>query len=210
MKYANVIFDMDGVLIDNSAGIMHSVRYALGRLGVAVPDETVLRKFIGPALVWSLKTYCHLSEADAERGLKIYREMYSAEGINMYRLYDGVYDTVKTLAIGGVRLSVASGKPQIFLDKILETSGMSRFFERTAGVDFTEKESSKAAQIHRALISRPALMVGDRIFDIDCARGEDVDCAFAKYGFGDESDYAEHKPRYFIDQPSDLLGIVFG
>lgn len=41
MKYANVIFDMDGVLIDNSAGIMHSVRYALGRLGVAVPDETV-------------------------------------------------------------------------------------------------------------------------------------------------------------------------
>ena len=115
-----------------------------------------MRKFIGPALVWSLKTYCHLSEADAERGLKIYREMYSAEGINMYRLYDGVYDTVKTLALGGVRLSVASGKPQIFLDKILETSGMNEFFERTAGVDFTEKESSKAAQIHRALISRPA------------------------------------------------------
>ncbi len=210
MRYSNVIFDMDGVLIDNSAGIMHSVRYALGVLGVPVPGESVLRKFIGPALVWSLRTYCGLSETDAERGLKIYREKYVAEGINMYRLYDGVYDTVKALADGGVKLSVASGKPQVFLDKILETSGMTRFFERTAGVDFTEKESSKAAQIRRALVSRPALMVGDRVFDIDCARGERVDCAFAKYGFGDESDYAEHKPEYFIDKPGDLLGIVFG
>ena len=57
MRYRNAIFDMDGVLIDNSEGIMYCARYAISRLGLDVPGDDVLRKFIGPALIYSLKTY---------------------------------------------------------------------------------------------------------------------------------------------------------
>ena len=50
MKFDNVIFDFDGTLADTSPGVLGSVRYALETLGAPVPDEKVLRGFIGPSL----------------------------------------------------------------------------------------------------------------------------------------------------------------
>ena len=59
-----------------------------------------------------------------------------------------------------------------------------------------------------AVLARPALMVGDRVFDIECAANAGADCAFARYGFGDESDYAGMQPKYFIDRPTDIIPLV--
>ena len=199
---------MDGVLIDNSEGIMSTARYTIAKLGLPALSDETLKKFIGPALVWSLKTYCGADDEQAMYGLTVYRKEYLKSGIRMYRLYDGVYDTVKTLREAGVRLSVSSGKPIDVVNEILADSGMKDFFEVTAGTIFPAKVSSKDEQMKKAVLERPALMVGDRVFDLECAQNANVDCAFAKYGFGDESDYAEIKPKYFIEKAKDLLDIV--
>ena len=208
MKYANVIFDMDGVLIDNSEGIMHCARYAIAAIGLEVPPDGVLRKFIGPALVWSLKTYCGASDEQALRGLTLYRDKYVETGIKMFRLYDGVEETVRTLHSAGVRLSVASGKPTDSVREILSSAGIDGYFEAVAGTEFPAKVSSKDEQMKTAVLARPALMVGDRVFDIECAANAGADCAFARYGFGDESDYAGMQPKYFIDRPTDIIQLV--
>ena len=42
MKRA-AFFDLDGTLTDPSAGVLASVRYALGSLGEKIPEEAVLR-----------------------------------------------------------------------------------------------------------------------------------------------------------------------
>ena len=208
MRYKNVIFDMDGVLIDNSEGITSTAKYAIEKLGLPVPEMSTLRKFIGPALVWSLQEYCGATEEQAMLGLKIYREKYLVTGIKQFVLYDGVYDTVKALFEAGVRLPVSSGKPIECVNNILVQSGMTKFFEVTAGTTFPAKVSHKDEQMKKAVLDRPALMVGDRVFDLECAKKANVDCAFARYGFGDASDYAEIKPKYFIDKATDLLAIV--
>ena len=55
MKYKIAIFDLDGTITDSGSGIINSIRYALEKYGLPVPEEKVLRTFIGPPLkehVW--------------------------------------------------------------------------------------------------------------------------------------------------------------
>lgn len=208
MRYKNAIFDMDGVLIDNSEGIMYCAEYAINKLGLPPLSKDTLKKFIGPALIWSLKTYCKISEEKAEEGLYIYREKYINEGINMFKLYDGIYDTVKTLCDAGVKCSVSSGKPQESVEYILKKAKMTEFFDAVAGAVFPTKVSSKDEQLKKALIERPAVMIGDRVFDIDSAYNAKIDCIFVTYGFGDDSDLAGHKPQHIVHSPKEILKVI--
>ena len=93
MRYRNVIFDMDGVLIDNSEGIIDCARETVKTLGLKDLSDDEYRLFIGPALMYSLKTYAGASDEESERGYRIYRKLYFVRGIDKYRIYDGVEGT---------------------------------------------------------------------------------------------------------------------
>ena len=56
MKYQVVLWDFDGTLVDSSPGLFRSLGRMFERMGRPVPGEEVLRKFIGPPIVYSLKT----------------------------------------------------------------------------------------------------------------------------------------------------------
>lgn len=68
MKFDNVIFDFDGTLADTSPGVLGSVRYALETLGAPVPDEKVLRGFIGPSLYSSFTGIIGFDGKKCDRG----------------------------------------------------------------------------------------------------------------------------------------------
>lgn len=54
-----------------------------------MPGEEVLRKFIGPPIVYSLKTYTGMSDEDAEKAVWLFREDYEAGGCYLSKVYDG-------------------------------------------------------------------------------------------------------------------------
>ena len=66
-----LLFDFDGTIIDNSEGITACIRYALGKMGVPVPDENTLRRFIGPSLFDSYMNYCEKNEENAARFVEL-------------------------------------------------------------------------------------------------------------------------------------------
>ena len=45
-----LFFDMDGTLIDSAVGITRCVEHALVQMGLPVPPQEELRRWIGPAL----------------------------------------------------------------------------------------------------------------------------------------------------------------
>ena len=47
-NYDVILFDLDGTLTDSAPGILNSVRYACRKLGLEMPSEATLRKFLGP------------------------------------------------------------------------------------------------------------------------------------------------------------------
>ncbi len=48
MGYDNLLFDLDGTIIDPREGITRSVEYALNHFGIEVADRDQLLRFIGP------------------------------------------------------------------------------------------------------------------------------------------------------------------
>ena len=57
----SIFFDLDGTLTDPSEGICAAVRYALTQMEIPVPQEAVLRSFIGPPLQNSFEHVLGLS-----------------------------------------------------------------------------------------------------------------------------------------------------
>lgn len=50
LELNGVLFDFDGTLIDSGPGIKRTVAMTAGEMGLPQPDETTMRKFIGPPL----------------------------------------------------------------------------------------------------------------------------------------------------------------
>ena len=49
--FDTILFDLDGTLTDPFEGISNSIIYALKKFGIAAPEKTLLKKFIGPRLL---------------------------------------------------------------------------------------------------------------------------------------------------------------
>lgn len=53
--YDTIFFDLDGTLTDSAPGILNAVRFALEGVGMPVPPEKELMRFIGPPLTTELQ-----------------------------------------------------------------------------------------------------------------------------------------------------------
>ena len=63
----NILFDLDGTLTDPGVGIRNSIKYALEKFGLPIPDDSLLNEFIGPPLMESFRKYFGVSEEECAR-----------------------------------------------------------------------------------------------------------------------------------------------
>ena len=75
-NYDVILFDLDGTLTDSAPGILNSVRYACRKLGLPIPGEETLRRFLGPPLIASFRELMGLDAADADRAVSAFREYF--------------------------------------------------------------------------------------------------------------------------------------
>ena len=216
-RYKYAFFDMDGTIGNTQEGIFKSTIYAFEKLGVSIDDSyESLRRVIGPPLVYAYMEYFGLSESDAEKARDLYRERYSVTGIYEMKLYDGMEKTLKALKNIGVKLAVVSAKPQEFIDRIVPHFGLDKYIDLNVGVTMHEKDTSKVHLIKRAVdhfgitdISE-AVMVGDRMYDLDGAAELGIDGIGVSYGFGD-IDELKNSPNVFIaNSPEKIAEFIKG
>lgn len=118
--YNTILFDLDGTLTDPKEGITKCVQYALSHFGVEEADLEQLTKFIGPPLQYSFMTYYGFDEEKAQKAIEKYRERFSTVGIFENGVYEGIKDMLNELKKIGKVLAVATSKPQVYAEKILE------------------------------------------------------------------------------------------
>ncbi len=190
MLHADTLFwDLDGTLTDPYEGITKSVAYALRFFGIEVPDRTVLCPFIGPPLKDSFMEIYDLSESDADLAVSRYREYFSVTGLFENRVYPGIPELLSALAESGKRHILATSKPAVFAERILEHFGMRDSFFAVIGSDLEGKRVKKEDVLRYALEktgAEPAksLMIGDRRYDVVGARSVGMDCLGVTYGYG--------------------------
>ena len=97
MRYKYILMDMDGMICDSARGILNSLRYSLGELGIETPDIETLRPFLGPPIRESYKKLFNLEGEKLELAVAKYRERYIPVGLYENDLYPGIYDLIKDL-----------------------------------------------------------------------------------------------------------------
>ncbi len=214
LKYDGVIFDFDGTVADTGDGIFNGVYAALDKFGMAHPPKEDLRYFIGPPLHDSFNKLFGFNDEECELAIAAYREYYSRQGIYEFELYEGMQELLEGLKACGVRLGLASAKPEVFLKKVIDHMGFDKYFDIVAGHPLSNKHPDKSAVIRRAgeaLKLRECakcLMVGDTRFDILGAKKVGMDSVGVLFGYGKREEFEEAGADYLVEKPADILKII--
>ena len=189
-----VLFDLDGTLTDSAPGILNSVRFALRKARAPIPDAATLNRFIGPPLLDSFERFCGFDRAAAEQALRDYRAYFTAGGMFENRVYDGIVPMLERLHDAGLACVVATSKPERFARQILDHFDLTRHFAAIHGATLDERRNTKGAVIAWALAHSgdvgDAVMVGDRIHDVEGARQNGLPAVGVLWGYGDAQELA--------------------
>lgn len=208
LKDTWVLFDLDGTLTQSEEGIWNCARYAAEKMNLPAPDEATLRKFIGPPLEYSFRTYMGLTEEQAEEAKRFYRERYTTVGMYENRVYPGVRVMMRTLWKAGAKLGIVTGKPAYPTGKILEYFGLDKFLSTV--VCATDGHAEKEHLIRRALPedAGEAWMVGDRCFDMEGGVKAGVHTLGVTYGYGSEEELRDSGAERIARTPREIIGIL--
>ncbi len=212
-KWRAVLFDLDGTINDSGPGIMNSVRYALKKMGYPAPEDAVLRKFVGPSLMYSFQTYCQMSEEEARQAVDAYRECYLAGECYNLRVYPGILKLLSDLKQAGIRCAVVTSKPQQTTERILAHMDILRLFDTVAGPDPDDPSNRKSVLIERALrdlelTAADVIMVGDSRYDIIGAKEAGCASAGVLYGYGSLEELRENGADHIVADPQALRSIL--
>jgi phosphoglycolate phosphatase len=208
-----IFFDLDGTLTDPKPGITRSIQYALQKLDhPTIPTEDELTWCIGPPLRAS---FVSLLGADhsADHAVSFYRERFSDVGLYENGVYDGVRDVLTTLCTSGHRLFVATSKPHVFAERIIDHFGLRPHFERVFGSELDGTRVDKSHLLEYALREvsvDPAktLMIGDRSHDMVGAKNNGMQRIGVLYGYGSREELLQAGAQHVCATPSAILGCI--
>lgn len=213
MRTINVLFDLDGTLVDTLPGIDYSMRATVAQVlpGVVLPVD--LRPFIGPPL----RKVFHLlhpsaSPEELDTLEKTFRLSYDAEGWRRSLEYPGVRETLERLQENEVTCFVVTNKQVRISTIILEHFGLRKFFKEIVSPDirtprFGCKTESLAYVItQHNLLAADSFFVGDSQDDARAAQDCNVAFLAATYGYGNAS--AQENVLGRLTQFSEVLGFL--
>jgi len=204
-----IFFDLDGTLTNPKPGITRSIQYALDRLGQPVPTEDDLIWYIGPPLHASLKKLLG-TDALADRALLLYRERFADIGLFENEVYAGIQATLSALAAPGRRIFIATSKPAVYADRIVDHFGLRRHFEHVFGSELDGTRTDKSELLRYALEvtrtdPRDAIMIGDRAHDMIGARNNAMTAIGVLYGYGSRDELMEAGAHHLCEAHPHLL-----
>ena len=137
-QYELVLFDLDGTLTDSGLGIMNSVQYALKKIGRGVENLEELKCFVGPPLAQQFAKFCGFSDEKGHQMVEFYREYYEGKGMLENAVYDGIPEVLEQLKNAGIRLAVATSKPEKYARKIASILRSRHILSLSEGQIWTE------------------------------------------------------------------------
>jgi phosphoglycolate phosphatase len=204
----DILVDLDGTLVDPKPGLIGSIQYALGKLGVPVPPANDLLWMIGPPFPVSFPKLLGRSDL-TEDAIAYYRECYFSGGMYDAVVYDGVPAALDALCAAGCRLFIATAKPHYYARPILERFGLAPRFAGIYGPELDGTRDHKHDLIAHIIACegvRPdaAIMIGDREHDVLAAARNGMPAIGVTWGYGSAHELATAGAAVLCNAPGEL------
>ncbi|WP_182173992.1 HAD hydrolase-like protein [Flaviflexus equikiangi] len=208
MTLGAVLFDLDGTVVD-SAPIVTEL-FAITAKEISgrdyTPDEML--KYVGPPLSWSMMDM-GAEAKDVPHYIASYRARYDGLMLDS-PLFDGIDTVIRHLA-QHVPIAVATSKKESGARLILDRYGLLDTFTAVCGGSEDGMRSDKDGIIAEALrrlgpLEGEAIMVGDRIYDIEGAAAHGLRTVLVSWGAGTPEEF--DKAWRTVDTPAELEGLL--
>ena len=198
----NIIFDLDGTLVDSAPVFVKILNEMLRERGssrcVGLSEIRQFASLGGPALVGGvLAQEC----ADLRQEVADFRARYTLYKTPLESLYEGVSEGVKELTDHGYRLAICSNKPQQLCEKVISDLELTAQFPVIVGSspDRMAKPAPDLMElVMTGLGTTPAecLYVGDSEIDHALAKATGIRFAFVTYGYATDQFSAEQFKQF--------------
>ena len=207
-----LFFDMDGTLIDSAVGITRCVEHAMVQMGLPVPPQEELRRWIGPALRTSFGPLLN-DDAKVEQAVLHYRDRFETHGWAEHEIYAGIGEAIETLHAAGHRLAVVTAKNEPHARKIVDHLPFGHRFDDVIGATLDGSISHKDQLIAEALRrfdldAGACWMIGDRRMDIEGARHHGMRNVGVLWGFGGEAELREAGALHLASTHDELPALL--
>ena len=204
MRYQQIVFDVDGTLVDNEEAILLSLQ--------AVMLEETGKKFPFEELTFALG----IPGEDALERLQVERIPQVmdrwVELLQQYEdqvsIYEGIEELLSELSKAGYGLGIVSSRTKEMFEEDLCISGIRHYFNTVVCADDTQGHKPTADPLLKYMELSGAgkeeiIFIGDSVHDSKCAENAGVDFALAVWGSHKESIRAD----FYLHRPADLLSI---
>lgn len=192
MKYKAVIFDLDGTLLDTLFDIVGAVNFALEQTGNDKRysyEEGIL--LIGSGAYTLARRAYSFKQASEEEFLKfqqLFFDTYLERQGRTTKPFGGIVELLSNLKSRGIKLCVASNKPDHLLKIILNEKMPSIAFDVAKGhkPGYKEKPDPRIVnEIKQSLLLNDdeCLYIGDSHTDIETAKNANIDICLVTYGY---------------------------
>ncbi len=207
-----LLFDFDGTLFNSLPAVGGAIIEMLKETG-RVGDYTLedMRKCVGPPLEYSFSTFFGIPEDEIGECVEIYRR-HHAGMLDLYAPYDGIVDALNTLRGMGHRLVVATSKWESNAKIMLARRVMDGCFDLIAGAadGRTAGKSEVVKYIVDTLSLKPdhALMIGDRLYDVEGAAEFGIPTLGVLWGFGSREELTSAGAVGCVETPAEMVEFI--
>ena len=217
----NIIFDMDGTLIDSAPGIYKAYKEVCVELSLKSVESEEFCKLIGPSIKHIVENiYPTIDKHIIDIFTQRFRKKYDGEYYKHFSEYEGCRELLNNLRnIFKAKLYIVTNKPSISAEKIISIMGHDKIktFEDVIGIDylrvkgmgdiFKGKKYSLAYALEKHTLRKECTCyVGDTENDKESAFCNQIRFVGAGYGYGG---WKTDKKGEFIEKISDLERILF-
>lgn len=205
MKYQQIIFDIDGTLIDTEYAVLHSLQDTLKTLcNKGVPPEE-LTFALGITSEDALKRF-PVENMSAAVDLWNENEARYKDTITMFA---GIPEALEALLRLGCEMGIITSKTREEYENSFVHFGICQYFKTVICADDTTEHKPTPVPILKYMELTGSerartLYVGDSKYDAMCARAAGVDFGLAVWGSHTESMEAD----YYFRQPSEIVAAV--
>lgn len=184
----NVIFDLDGTLLDTREGIIESVKHTASELGYKELPYWTLLKFVGPPIQQSLMTFYGCDLETAQKGANLFRDYYKTEALLKAKPYDGIYELCERLKSNGFKMSVATYKREDYALTLLKHFEFDKYCYPMHGADnnnvLKKEDIVRMCQEEMDARAEECVLIGDTNHDARGAVQAGTPFIAVTYGFG--------------------------
>lgn len=218
-----IIFDTDGTLMDGRCAVIDAVvdglkaTYEHFELTAPPADRERVALAMGLPASTFFRTAYDASTVPAdlrdafvgEFEVRSTRAEVAALQRGETSLYEGAQETLAALHEQGYALALYSNATEPYFQSVIEVHGLDRWFDHTLSLEYAVRRRlarHKTGMVrYLARDHERAIVVGDRIHDVDAGRALGAKTVGCRYGFGDDDELSG--ADWCIDRLAELLGL---